>query len=131
MYHVVLSHKLKLGPLQTQVAKVQVDDELSQVLQMGRLIPSNELESQHCHLLERLWEGEKKVKISVTNWGIEPITIPKRTVTGVLESLEMVTTEDPVWKESVDPIVTAVSDGSEQEQWKQNLGRGGEYWKRM
>ena len=92
MYHVVLSHKLKLGPLQTRVAKVQVDDELSQVLQMGRLIPSNELESQHCHLLERLWEGEKKVKISVTNWGIEPITIPKRTVTGVLESLEMVTT---------------------------------------
>ena len=28
VYHVVLSHKLKLGPLQTQVVKVQVDDEL-------------------------------------------------------------------------------------------------------
>ena len=33
VYHVVVSHKLKFGPLQTQVAKVQVVDELPQVLQ--------------------------------------------------------------------------------------------------
>ena len=38
---IVLSYKLKLGP---QVAKVQVDDELPQILQIGRLIPSKELE---------------------------------------------------------------------------------------
>ena len=65
---VFLSHKLKLDPLQTQLAKVQVDDQLPQVLQMGRLIPSKELESQHCDLLERLWEGDKEIEISVTNW---------------------------------------------------------------
>ena len=51
VYH-VLSHILKLGPLQTRLAKVQADDELPQVLKMGRLIPSKELESQHCDLLE-------------------------------------------------------------------------------
>ena len=55
----VVSHKLKLGPLQTQVAKVQVDDDLPPVLQIGKLIPSKELESQQCDLQEHLWEGLK------------------------------------------------------------------------
>ena len=121
VYHVVVSHKLKIGPLQTQVAKVQVDDELPQVLQIGRLIPSKELEFQHCDLLERLWEGDKEIEISVTKWEMEPITIPKGTVIGALEAVELVTAEDPIWKEPVDPIVAAGSVGSEQEQRKQTL----------
>ena len=123
VHHVVLSHKLKLGPLQTQVAKVQVDDELPQVLQIGRLIiPSKELESQHCDLLEHLWEGDKEVEIPVTNWGMESITIRKGTAIGALEAVKLVTAEDPIWKEPVDPVVAAISDDSEQEQRKQTLG---------
>ena len=115
VYHVAVSHKLKLGPLQTQVAKVQVNDKLPQVLQIGRLIPSKELESQHCDLLEHPWEGDKESKISVTNWEMKPITILKGTVVGTLEAVELVTAEDPIWKEPVDPIVAAGSDDSEQE----------------
>ena len=41
--------------------------------------------------------------------------------------MALVTAEDPIWKEPVDPIVAAVSDGSEQT----NSWRGGEYWKRL
>ena len=53
---------------------------------------------------------------------MEPITFPKGTAIGVLEAVELVTAEDPIWKEPVDPIVAAVSDASEQEQRKQTLG---------
>ena len=122
MYHVVLSHKLKLDPLQTQLAKVQVDYELPQVLQMGRLIPRKELESQHCDLLNCLWEGDKEVGSSVTNCETESIIIPKGTAIGALEAVELITGQDPVWKESVDPIVVVVSDGRMQEQQAQTLG---------
>ena len=52
---------------------------------------------------------------------MEPITIPKGIVIGALEAVELVTAEDPIWKEPVDPIVPAGSDGSEQEQQKQTL----------
>ena len=41
-----------------------MNEELSQVLQIGRPIPSKKLESQHHDLLEHLWEGDKKVEIS-------------------------------------------------------------------
>ena len=52
--------------------------------------------SQHCDLLERLWEGDKEVEISVSNWEMEPITFPKGTAIGVLEAVELVTAEDPI-----------------------------------
>ena len=45
--------------------------------------------------------------------------------------MELVTAEDPIRKEPVDPIVAAVSDGSEQEQRKQTLGEEVSIWKRM
>ena len=52
---------------------------------------------------------------------MELITIPKSTTIGALEAVELVTAIDPLWKEQVDPIVAAVSDGSEQEQPNQTL----------
>ena len=121
VYHVVLNHKLKLELRQTQMTRVQVNDELSQVLQIGRVIPSKELESQKCDILKHLWEGDKEVEISVTNWGMEPMSIPKGTVIGVLKAVELVAAVDPAWQEPEDPVVVTVKDNSEQDQRKHAL----------
>ena len=68
--------------------------------------------------MECLWEGEQEVEIYVTNWGMEPIAIPKGAVTG---ALELVAAGDPIWEEPVDPTVAIVSDGNEQDQQKRVL----------
>ena len=52
---------------------------------------------------------------------MEPITIPKGSTIGALEAVELVTAKDPLWKEQVNSIVAAVSDGSEQEQRNRTL----------
>ena len=73
VYQVSLSKNLRLGPRQTQMAKVHIRSELwPQVLQVGRVSPSKELENQHCDLLEGLWEGAQEFEVPVTNWGLEP-----------------------------------------------------------
>ena len=45
-HQISLCKNLRLGPRQTQIAKVQVDGELSQVFHIGRVCPSKEREGQ-------------------------------------------------------------------------------------
>ena len=64
VHQVSLSKTLRLGPRQTQMAKVHVSSELStQVFQVGRVSPSKELECQQCDLLEGLWEGTHEFEV--------------------------------------------------------------------
>ena len=117
--HVSLSCNLRLGPQQTKMVKVQVDSQLSpQVLQLGRLCPSSELENRQCDFLEGLWEGDKNLEVSVTNWGQESVFVSKDTVIGTLQEVELVTLEDPVWKDQWKPLVATVN--ADREQYKRS-----------
>lgn len=62
-----------------------------QVFEIGRVSPSRELECQQCDFLEGLWEGDEEFEVPVTNWGMRPTQIPKDTVVGKLEVVELVT----------------------------------------
>ena len=57
---------------------------------------------------------------------MEPITIPKGTAIGALEAVELVTVEDPVWKESMVAAVSRRPGAAETNSWR---GKG--YRKRM
>ena len=120
-HQVTLSKSLRLGSQQTQLAKVHVSDGLlSQVFQVGRVCPSSELEGQQCDLLEGLWEDDKEFNVSVTNWGMRPVTISKDTVIGKLEVVELVAVGNSVW-EKQSPLVAVVSDSSIPSQQKRQL----------
>ena len=108
-HQISLCKNLRLGPRQTQIVKVHVNGELSQVFHIGRVCPSKELESQQCDLTEGLWEGAHEFEVPVTNWGLRPIMFTKNTVVGRLEAVELVTAEDSVWKEQSSLMVATIS----------------------
>ena len=108
-HQISLCKNLRLGPHQTQIVKVHVNGELSQVFHIGRVCPSKELESQQCDLTEGLWEGAHEFEVPVTNWGLRPIMFTKDTVVGKLEAVELVTAGDSVWKEQSSLMVAIIS----------------------
>ena len=122
-HQISLRKNLRLGPCQTQIAKVQVNGELSRVFHIERVCPSKELEGQQCDLTEGLWEVAQEFEILVTNWGPRPIMFTKDTVVGKLEAVKLVTAGDPVWKEQSDLMVATISGKNMTCQRKEQLAK--------
>ena len=122
-HQISLCKNLRLGPRQTQIAKVQVNGELLRVFHIGRVCPSKELEGQQCDLTEGLWERAQEFEVPVTNWGPRPIMFTKDTVVGKLEAVELVTAGDPVWKEQSDLMVATISGKNVACQRKEQLAK--------
>ena len=120
-HQISLSKNLRLGPCQTKIAKVHVVDGLSQVFHIGRVCPSKELEGQQCDLTEGLWEGAQEFEVPVINWGSKPIMFTKDTVVGRVEAVELVSTDDAVWKEQLSLMVATISGKDVSHQRKKQL----------
>ena len=56
------------------------------------------LATNNCDFPEELWNGQKGLMISLTNWGNIPVLVKKQSQVGEIERAEFVAKDDPHWK---------------------------------
>ena len=76
---VSLAHTVRIGPQQTAVARVRIQEQLDDRQSLtGVVVPKeNCLASMNCDLVEGMWMGQTDFTIPVTNWGSLPVTLQK------------------------------------------------------
>ena len=97
---VMTAEGVHLKPGHTKWVKVTVatNDVTMSSVNCGMIVPNEEVLSvQQCDFQDGLWNKSENMKIPVTNWGQVPTFIKKNSLVGRIESVDLVSNEDPHW----------------------------------
>ena len=67
---------------------------------IGVVTPIGDLANALCDFQETLWSGSTQFKITLNNWGIEPLTLSEGQQVGSVELADIVPEDDPVREDS-------------------------------
>ena len=107
---VSLAQTVRIGPQQTAVARVRIQEQLDdQQSVTGVVVPKEDcLASMNCDLVEGMWMGQTDFTIPVTNWGSLPVTLQKGDTVAHVEEATIVSQNDDVWESGSDSTIRTI-----------------------
>ena len=127
---IVLKKSIHLKPGCTKLVPATVDGEIVTPPQVNccGIISRNAavLAANNCDFPEELWNGQKDLMISLTNWGNMPVLVKKQSQVGEIERTEFVAKDDPHWKVEFEANarVCHISSEDKSEQLREQLKIG-------
>ena len=120
---VYLARAAYLTPGQSKVVQVNVTSCKGDI---GVVTPIGDLANALCDFQETMWSGSTQFKITLNNWGIEPLTLPEGQQVGSVELADIVPEDDPVWEDSEVQVLLcqATNEAERREELKKHLQFG-------
>ena len=105
----MLDKHLRIGPFQTKTALVNVVGAPGSNPQtIGMITPSEAVANLQCDFTDEVWNSGTSGMLAITNWSGEPLAIEQGTTMGVVEEIDLVSLDDPVWNDT-DPAPVDVT----------------------
>ena len=103
---VLLDKQLRIGPFQTKMVPVNVVSAPGDNLQtIGMITPSEVLANLQCDFTEEIWSSSTSGMLAITNWSGEPLAVEQGSELGIVEEVDPVGLDDPVWSDTdPDPV---------------------------
>ena len=97
----LLDKHLRIRPFQTKMAPVNVVDVPEGDPQTIEMITSSEaLANSQCDFTDEIWSSRTSGMLAITNWSGEPLAIEQGSTVGIVEEIDPVGLEDPVWSDT-------------------------------
>ena len=120
---VYLARAAYLTPGQSKVVHVNVTSCKDDI---GVVTPIGDLANALCDFQETLWSGSTQFKITLNNWGMEPVILPEGQQVGSVELADIVSEDDPVWEDPEAQVLLcqATNEAERREELKKQLRFG-------
>ena len=106
---VLLDKHLHIGPFQTKMTPVNVMGVPEGDPQtIGMITPSEVLANLQCDFTDEIWSSGTSGMLAITNWSGEPLAIEQGSTMGIVEEVDPVGLEDPVWSDT-DPAIVDIA----------------------
>ena len=98
---VLLDKHMRIRPFQTKMAPVNVVGVPEGDPQtIGMITPSKVLANLQCDFTDEIWSSGTSGMLAITNWSGEPLAIEQGSTMGIVEEVDPVGLEDPVWSDT-------------------------------